>query len=87
MVEAVLRAAGYERLGRRTSAPAGLTDRECEVLRHLARGGTLKAIARELGLSVKTIDRHAQNIYAKCGVRTRAAATLFAVEHGLLDMG
>jgi HD-GYP domain-containing protein (c-di-GMP phosphodiesterase class II) len=83
-VDAVLRCAGH-RPPRHSSAPAGLTERECEVLRHLARGATLKVVARELGLSVKTVDRHVQNIYAKTGVSTRAGATLFAVEHGLLD--
>jgi HD-GYP domain-containing protein (c-di-GMP phosphodiesterase class II) len=87
LVDAVLRAAGHAPAKAHGPAPAGLTERECEVLRHLARGGSLKQIARELGLSVKTVDRHAQNIYAKAGVRTRAAATLFAVEQGLLDMG
>jgi DNA-binding NarL/FixJ family response regulator len=84
MVDAVLRAAGHAAARARTVMPAGLTERECEVLRHLARGLTLKAIARELDLSVKTVDRHVQNLYAKAGVRTRAAATLFAVEHGLM---
>jgi HD-GYP domain-containing protein (c-di-GMP phosphodiesterase class II) len=83
-VDAVLRCAGHHLSRQRAAAPAGLTDRECEVLRHLARGATLKQVARDLGLSVKTVDRHVQNIYAKAGVSTRAAATLFAVEHGLL---
>jgi HD-GYP domain-containing protein (c-di-GMP phosphodiesterase class II) len=83
-VDAVLRCAGHSP-PRASRAPAGLTERECEVLRHLARGATLKVIARELGLSVKTVDRHVQNIYAKIDVSTRAAATLFAVEHSLLD--
>jgi DNA-binding NarL/FixJ family response regulator len=41
-------------------------------------------VARELDLSVKTVDRHVQNLYAKIGVRTRAAATLYAVENHLL---
>ena len=84
IVDAVLRAAGHESRRERGIAPAGLTEREGEVLRLLARGGTLKTIARELGLSVKTVDRHVQNIYAKAGVRTRAAATLFAVENHLM---
>jgi HD-GYP domain-containing protein (c-di-GMP phosphodiesterase class II) len=83
-VDAVLHCAGH-RMARSSTAPAKLTARECEVLRHLARGATLKAVARTLDLSVKTVDRHVQNIYAKIGVSTRAAATLFAVEHGLLD--
>jgi HD-GYP domain-containing protein (c-di-GMP phosphodiesterase class II) len=83
-VDAVLRCAGHTP-PRASRTPSGLTERECEVLRHLARGATLKVIARELGLSVKTVDRHVQNIYAKIDVSTRAAATLFAVENSLLE--
>jgi DNA-binding NarL/FixJ family response regulator len=44
-------------------------------------------IARALGISDKTADRHIQNAYAKMGVSTRAAATLFAMEHGLVAWG
>lgn len=84
-VEAVLQSAGHAAARERASHPGGLTGRECEVLRHLARGQTLKQIARTLGLSVKTVDRHVQNIYTRIGVSTRAAATLFAVENRLLD--
>jgi DNA-binding NarL/FixJ family response regulator len=40
-----------------------------------------------LGISVKTADRHVQNAYSKIGVSTRAAATLFAMEHGLIAWG
>lgn len=61
----------------------GLTQRELEVLRHLASGATNKAIAAELVLSVRTIDRHVSNVYAKLGVSSRAAATAYAIEHGL----
>ena len=53
----------------------------------LARGLQTKQVARELGISVKTADRHIQNAYRKIGVSTRAAATLFAMEHGLVGMG
>ena len=53
----------------------------------LARGLQTKQIARSLGISVKTADRHIQNAYAKIGVSTRAAATLFAMEHGLVVWG
>lgn len=84
-VDAVLSCAGHSLHARRGTASATLTEREVEVLRHLARGATLKAVARELGLAVKTVDRHAQNIYGKIEVSTRAAATLYAVEHGLLE--
>jgi DNA-binding CsgD family transcriptional regulator len=62
----------------------GLTRRELEVLRHLAVGGTNKAIAAELVLSARTVDRHVSNIYAKLGVSSRAAATAYAHEHGLV---
>jgi DNA-binding NarL/FixJ family response regulator len=46
-----------------------------------------KQVARVLGISVKTADRHIQNAYGKMGVSTRAAATLFAMEHGLAAWG
>ena len=69
------------------SAPAGangLTDRELEVLRQLASGATNKAIATELVLSVRTVDRHVSNIFTKLGVSSRSAATAYAHEHGLV---
>ena len=53
----------------------------------LARGLQTKQIAIMLGISAKTADRHIQNPYAKIGVSTRAAATLFAIEHGLVAWG
>ena len=53
----------------------------------LARGLQTKQVARALGISVKTADRHIQNAYRKIGVSTRAAATLFAMEHGLVAWG
>ena len=71
----------------RVERPAGLTEREAEVIGLLARGLQTKQIARELGISVKTADRHIQNAYAKIGVSTRAAAALFAMQHGLATWG
>ena len=65
-------------------APAGLTPRELEVLRLLASGRTNKAIAKELFLSEKTIDRHVSNIFTKIDVASRAAATAFAYQHQLV---
>jgi DNA-binding NarL/FixJ family response regulator len=59
----------------------GLTDRELEVLRHLSAGATNKTIAADLVLSVRTVDRHVSNIFAKLGVSSRAAATAYAHEH------
>lgn len=67
--------------------PAGLTEREAEVIALLARGLQTKEVARELGIAVKTADRHVQNAYAKAGVSSRAAATLFAMQHGLVTWG
>ncbi len=62
----------------------GLTERELEVLRYLAAGETNKAIAAELVLSERTVDRHVSNIFAKVGVSSRAAATAYAYEHRLI---
>jgi DNA-binding CsgD family transcriptional regulator len=62
----------------------GLTARELEVLRMIAAGRTNKAVAAELVLSVRTVDRHVSNIFAKLGVSSRAAATTCADEHGLV---
>jgi HD-GYP domain-containing protein (c-di-GMP phosphodiesterase class II) len=67
--------------------PAGLTEREVAVVKLLARGYLTKQVARALGISVKTADRHIQNAYAKIGVSTRAGATLFAMEQGLVAWG
>jgi len=63
---------------------AGLTKRELEVLRRLAAGETNREIATSLFLSVRTVDRHVSNLYAKLGVSSRAAATTYAHEHGLI---
>lgn len=82
-VEAVLVAAGLP--GRRTpAAPRGLTPREVEVLRLIARGATNRQVAGTLGITPKTVGNHVERIYAKAGVGSRAAATLFAMEHDLL---
>jgi DNA-binding CsgD family transcriptional regulator/tetratricopeptide (TPR) repeat protein len=62
----------------------GLTRRELEVLRLLATGETNRAIAAELVLSVRTVDRHVSNIFAKLGLSSRAAAASYAHEHRLL---
>ena len=84
-VGAVIEAAG-QRVPR-LERPAGLTEREAEVVGLLARGLQTKQIARSLGISVKTADRHIQNAYGKLGVSTRAAATLFAMKQGLVAWG
>ena len=72
---------------RRVDRPAGLTEREAEVVGLLARGLQTKQIAGALGISAKTADRHIQNAYAKIGVSTRAGAALFAMQNGLAAWG
>jgi HD-GYP domain-containing protein (c-di-GMP phosphodiesterase class II) len=82
-VSAVLAAAGLPRPA--ALRPAGLSERECEVLSLLARGLSTKQVARQLGISPKTCDHHIQSLYGKSGVSSRAGATLFALEHGLVS--
>jgi len=61
-----------------------LTARELQVLHLLAAGKTNKAIAAELCLSVRTIDRHVSNLFTKLDVPSRAAATAYAYVHKLI---
>lgn len=82
--EAVLEAAGH-RVRRRGDWPAGLSDREVEVLRLIARGRSKREVAHSLHIAPATADHHIRHIYTKAGVTTRAGATLFAMRHGLLD--
>jgi HD-GYP domain-containing protein (c-di-GMP phosphodiesterase class II) len=81
--DAVLGAAGH-RVPRRKTAVAGLTAREVEVLILLARGMSNKQIAAKLVITPKTAGNHVEHIYAKIGASSRAAAALFALQHGLL---
>jgi len=69
---------------RRSNWPAGLTDREVEVLRLLATGASRRAIAAQLSVTEHTVRHHLEHIYTKVDVRTRVEATLFAVEQGLI---
>jgi DNA-binding NarL/FixJ family response regulator len=64
--------------------PGGLTEREAEVLRLVASGVGNRQIAEELVLSEKTVARHLSNIFVKIGVSSRAAATAYAFEQGLV---
>ncbi len=82
-VEAVLGAAGH-RVPRRREGLAGLTQREIEVLRLLARGLSNKQIAERLVISPKTVANHVEHIYAKINASTRTRASLFAMQQGLL---
>jgi HD-GYP domain-containing protein (c-di-GMP phosphodiesterase class II) len=83
-VDAVLAAAGAGGR-RRVAGPAGLTQREVEVLVLIARGATTPEVAERLGVSRKTASTHVERIYAKTGASSRSAATLFALRNGLLD--
>jgi DNA-binding NarL/FixJ family response regulator len=86
-VDAVLVAAGHRVWQRPRELPAGLTERELEVLLVLARGESNKQIADRLGISAKTVGHHVQHVYQKAGVRSRAAATVWAYEHDLVHAG
>jgi DNA-binding CsgD family transcriptional regulator len=83
-VAAVLAAAGHP-VRVATTLPHGLSEREVDVLRLVARGSTNADVAARLGISRRTAEHHVQHIYTKIGVSSRAAAALFAVEHRLLE--
>ncbi len=79
----MLTAAGHQAT-RRQARPGGLTSREVEVLRLLARGLSNREIAERLVISRKTASHHVEHIYAKTGTTNRALASLFAASHGLI---
>jgi HD-GYP domain-containing protein (c-di-GMP phosphodiesterase class II) len=83
-VAAVVETAGQHVHRRRELRPAGLTAREIEVLRLVARACSNREIADQLHISRRTAEHHVQHTYAKIGVTTRSAAALFAIEHDLL---
>jgi HD-GYP domain-containing protein (c-di-GMP phosphodiesterase class II)/DNA-binding CsgD family transcriptional regulator len=85
VVQAVLAASGQPISPVRRAWPAGLSDREVEVLRLVAHGLANRAMAKRLNIAEKTVGHHIQHIYNKLGISTRAAATLFALQHDLLD--
>ncbi len=81
VVDSVLEAAGHPKRATKAALPAGLTPREREVLALLAAGCSDKAIARRLGISVKTAGHHASRIYKKTGAQGRAQVAIFAAEN------
>jgi HD-GYP domain-containing protein (c-di-GMP phosphodiesterase class II) len=83
-VDAVLAAAGHRVRERARELPAGLTERELDVLLVLVRGRSNQQIADDLGISAKTVGHHIQHVYGKAGVRSRAAATVWAFENKLV---
>jgi HD-GYP domain-containing protein (c-di-GMP phosphodiesterase class II) len=84
-VAAVLEAAGQRRQRAPSAWPAGLSDREVEILRLLARGQSERLIGEALFIAPSTVHTHVVHIYEKAGVTTRASAALFAMEYGLLS--
>jgi DNA-binding CsgD family transcriptional regulator/pimeloyl-ACP methyl ester carboxylesterase len=76
-------AVGHPATGHPQPSPHGLSRREVEVLRWLAAGETNRQIARRLGLSPHTVERHVANLYGKIGARGRADATAYALRSGL----
>jgi HD-GYP domain-containing protein (c-di-GMP phosphodiesterase class II) len=83
-VAAVIQASG-QRVGRqRNLRPAGLSDREVEVLQLVAAACSNREIAERLHISRRTAEHHVQHIYGKIGASTRSAAAFFALEHDLI---
>ena len=85
IVGALLAAAGQPSEPTLRPLPAGLSEREAEVLSLAVRGLSNRQIAEALVVSPKTVGHHLENIYSKIGVSTRVGATLFALQHGLID--
>jgi ATP/maltotriose-dependent transcriptional regulator MalT len=75
----------HDRPSAKRPETGGLTSREVEVLRLIARGKTNRAIAGDLDISEKTVARHISNIFVKLDLSTRAAATAYAFTHGLMS--
>jgi HD-GYP domain-containing protein (c-di-GMP phosphodiesterase class II) len=87
-VDGVLDAAGQRRARRHDNLrPAGLTEREIEVVRLVAVGCSNAEVAKRLVISPRTAEHHVQHIYAKVGVSSRAALALFTHEHDLIAPG
>jgi len=84
-VRAMLDGAGHAPAPRRRDPPAGLSEREVEVLRLMASGRSNREMAEVLFISPKTVGHHVQHIYDKLGISTRVGATLFALQHGVID--
>jgi DNA-binding NarL/FixJ family response regulator len=84
VVEALLAAAGQPSPPPKRPLPAGLSEREAEVLSLAVRGLSNRQIAEALVVSPKTVGHHLENIYSKIGVSTRVGATLFALQQGLV---
>lgn len=75
----------YQLRARTNGNAGGLTDRQIEILRHLARGESVKAVARKLFLSPKSVDNQKFRIMSKLGVRDKVSLALYAVREGLIQ--
>ena len=84
-VEAVLAASAGHRARHRGLWPDGLSTREVEVLRLVARGLPNRETARVLSISERTVAHHIQHAYDKIGVSTRGTVMLYALQHDLVD--
>jgi DNA-binding NarL/FixJ family response regulator len=84
-VSAVLASAGHAAARTRRTWPDGLTDREVEILRFVARGLSNKEIGNALHVSPVTVKNHVAHIYEKTGIAARSAAALYAVTNGLVE--
>jgi DNA-binding NarL/FixJ family response regulator len=84
-VQAVLTVAGHVPGPIRQAWPAGLSDREVDVLRLIIRGLPNRTVADQLAISPKTVEHHVEHIYNKIGVSTRAGAALFAMTNDLVQ--
>jgi HD-GYP domain-containing protein (c-di-GMP phosphodiesterase class II) len=84
-VDAVVGAAGARRRAGRPRQPGDLTEREREVLCLIARGHSNRDVARRLSIAPRTVGRHVEHIYGKLGIKSRAAAALFAATNGLVE--
>jgi HD-GYP domain-containing protein (c-di-GMP phosphodiesterase class II) len=84
-VDCVLEAAGQPHPRAQARWPAGLSYREVDVLRLLARGNQNRAIAKSLFISEDTVHNHIRHIYEKIGLSSRAGAALFAMENDLIQ--
>jgi HD-GYP domain-containing protein (c-di-GMP phosphodiesterase class II) len=85
VIDALLSSTGHPGPRKPAGRPAGLSQREIEVLSLVIRGLSNRQMAEILFVSPKTVDHHIQHIYDKIGVSTRVGATLFALQHGLVD--
>jgi len=81
--EALAEGLGLRGSGGRSQGTDVLSPREAQILRLIARGLTNRTIAREIGVAPRTADQHVHNIFIKVGVRSRAEAVRYAVEHEL----